>query len=425
MHLFVNNDLARKYKKQLMYLSHPASIYYLSSRNQIFPYCSKKVAVEIILKSMLTDEKAIIFSQFIDVLHIYFDICNSLGLSAIIITGSDKGKELKEKIHRFKYISQCKVLLTTLQKASEGFNFNFATHVIILEFWWNPQKIFQAMSRIDRKTQSRNIFIYLLCYNKDGEMLPEEINIYNKMDMKVTDAREIYKLISNSNDSLDNKTGTYNRELPSIGYFKDILTFPDELSEFLVTFHITTEKPIVEFKEISAKSIHQVRKEMAMKYSNYSQFIKMPLLYFPWCLSKKNISKYRNIFIRERLEKKTVKKLENDIDNYPTMRFGLPLNISDYYPFVYIKSYKLYLKNNIKLIWLYVVGKRKNGKYDLLHIQFISKNTYDDLFIRLRNIGIKKIDTVILYNNKLKPIGFENIQKKIRCIFQKPNFKCV
>ena len=64
-----------------------------------------------------------------------------------------------------------RVLLTTYQKLAEGFNFQFCTHVINLDFWYNPQKIIQSNSRVDRKSQTKNIFTYLLCYNNDGVML--------------------------------------------------------------------------------------------------------------------------------------------------------------------------------------------------------------------------------------------------------------
>jgi SNF2 family DNA or RNA helicase len=186
LYSFMAGNLKNIFQK-IMYLSHPASIYFQEKRNQQFPACAKADAVKMILKSMLDDEKAIVFFQYIGVLDVYFDLCLKYGFPAII-TGKDKGEELEKKLKSFKYSSRSRVLLTTLWKSSEGFNFDFSTHIIILEFWWNPQKIFQAMSRIDRKTQRRNIFIYLLCYNRDGAMLIEEAQFYEKMWKKLKDA---------------------------------------------------------------------------------------------------------------------------------------------------------------------------------------------------------------------------------------------
>jgi SNF2 family DNA or RNA helicase len=84
---------------------------------------------------MYIDEKAIIFSRYIDVLYAYFNLCNDLGIPSIIITGMDKEKQIREKSHHFRYTASTRVLLTTLQKSSEGFNFEIATHLIILELW--------------------------------------------------------------------------------------------------------------------------------------------------------------------------------------------------------------------------------------------------------------------------------------------------
>ena len=169
-HTFYPGKFWRYFQKRIMYLSSPSSVYLYNYKNEIQPYCTKEKAVEIILKRMGSGEKAIIFSRFKDVLYSYDSICKKLKLPNIILTGKDKGKSQDESLHLFKTSDTIRVLLTTLQKSSEGFNFNYANHIIILEFWWNPQKIMQAMSRIDRLTQeNNNIYIYLLGYNGEIE----------------------------------------------------------------------------------------------------------------------------------------------------------------------------------------------------------------------------------------------------------------
>jgi SNF2 family DNA or RNA helicase len=99
---------------------------------------------------MFRNEKAVIFSLYIDVIFAYKNLCEKWGYTVITLTGEDRGLIMKGKLIAFENITGNCVLLTTLQKSAEGLNFYFATHVIILEFWWNPQKIIQAMSRIDR-----------------------------------------------------------------------------------------------------------------------------------------------------------------------------------------------------------------------------------------------------------------------------------
>jgi SNF2 family DNA or RNA helicase len=145
--------------KRLMYLSNPHSVYYQHYENMDNTFCAKMEAVKTILKEH-REEKCIVFSRFIDVLYSYKDVLAEMNIQSIMITGNDKGEKLNEKLDKFRCSSQCNVLLTTLQKSSEGLNLSFANHIIILELWWNPQKIFQAMSRIDRKDQKHNIFLF-------------------------------------------------------------------------------------------------------------------------------------------------------------------------------------------------------------------------------------------------------------------------
>jgi SNF2 family DNA or RNA helicase len=92
-----------------------------------------------------------------------------MGMPVLIITGKDKGDKLNEKLEIFKHSMRFNILLKTLQKSSEGLDLSFTNHIIILELWWNPQKIFR-----DRKSQKNNIFIYLLCYHDAGRIIAEE-----------------------------------------------------------------------------------------------------------------------------------------------------------------------------------------------------------------------------------------------------------
>jgi superfamily II DNA or RNA helicase len=185
------NKFEDMYKEPLptkrMFLSHPESIY-RRDNSFILPRCTKADAVKIILDNMHENEKAIIFSLNIDVLLAYAKLCNTLGFSAMKITANDKGIKLTKKINEFRNSKKCRVLLTTVPKSAEGFNYEFVNHIIILEFWWNPQKIIQAMSRIDRITQTCNIFIFILCYNNKGEMLEYEKMYYVKMIDKLNNA---------------------------------------------------------------------------------------------------------------------------------------------------------------------------------------------------------------------------------------------
>jgi SNF2 family DNA or RNA helicase len=136
-----------------------------------------------IIDNISKDDKIIIFSQFKDVLYHYHVLLKNNGYDSIMVTGEDRA-ESNHKLQLFRHNNLFRILLTKLFKSSEGLNLKDANHVIILEFWWNPQKIIQAMGRIDRKNQEKNIFMYLLCYNKNGAMYAAELQVFDTMNKK-------------------------------------------------------------------------------------------------------------------------------------------------------------------------------------------------------------------------------------------------
>jgi superfamily II DNA or RNA helicase len=222
-----NSLKIKKPKERLMFLSNPNSIYYSYDKEQKAPDCTKVEAVKIILTARKS-QKIVIFSQFIDVLYAYKNMIISMGMDALVITGKDRANRLRENLDMFEY-SHCNILLTTLQKSSEGLNLSFANHIIILEFWWNPQKIFQAMDRIDRKSQKHDIFIYLLCYHhKNAEcFIGEEGNIYQTMMKKNEEANAVFQKYT------DGMKKEKTRQLPKFMIFKEISTLGKELNDYL------------------------------------------------------------------------------------------------------------------------------------------------------------------------------------------------
>ena len=220
---FGENLLGLSSSKRLeQFLSHPKSIYKNNSVIKDTVRCTKVDAVEFIIRNTLDNEKVIVFSRYKDVLYQYYVSLKNIGYNSIMVTGEDRnGKDLNRKLNLFKMSGTYKVLLTTLFKSAEGINLPEANHVIILEFWWNPQRIFQAIGRIDRYNQKRNIFTYLLCYNKDGHLYGQDIAYFDKMREKKEQAKEI---IHSQED------------FPDVKVFINEMIFKDELKSFLIDF---------------------------------------------------------------------------------------------------------------------------------------------------------------------------------------------
>jgi hypothetical protein len=356
-----------------MFLSHPAA----GNENKdisTLPRCTKADAIRIILCSMLNNEKTVIFSLYISVLTVYAKICRDLGFATLIITSRDKGKKLKEKLLKFENLAKNRVLLTTLQKSAEGFNFHFATHVIILEFWWNPQKILQAMSRIDRKTQTRNIFIYLLCYNYKEEMIRQEKRFYEKMINKLNDANTIYKIIEQKHPKKNPMLKTLYNDIPEIILFKSIDTFEKELESYTYQFSHTGKIDRKTHDEQGYLLI-DVKNQLVNKTNNYFNICNVP-----WLLKTEEVKLFFNDFYNNKITEGKKYLVEQPLrDTIIKSYFYHKLDY--YYQVIFCENIhfkvKITNRNISELNLLYLVGKKKEGKYDLLGIY---RTEWDKIF---------------------------------------------
>jgi hypothetical protein len=193
-----------------------------------------------------------------------------------MITGDDRGKVLEEKLNRFKNTPTSMVLLTTLQKSAEGLNLQCAHTVIILEPWWNPQKIFQAMGRIDRLDQKKNIFVFLLCYNDGSKSIIDEEKIYfDQMEKKTEEINAVYKKSMELEDNLFDKNRL--KRLPITKYFRNTDAFEYEFSAYLDRVYAKASRPNkFDFisinkgkRSIVQKPLEQTNREITEKAANY------------------------------------------------------------------------------------------------------------------------------------------------------------
>jgi pyridoxine/pyridoxamine 5'-phosphate oxidase len=190
------------------------------------PSCPKEDAVDAIIAHVPQNEKIVIFSQFLSVLSCYQKHLERNGIHSIILTGQHRGGGEKHKLELFKKTDTFRVLLTTTFKSAEGLNLDAANHVIMLEFWWNPQRLIQAMGRIDRVTQKKDIFIYLLCYNARDDISAPEKEYYKPMMEKLRLAKGF---------------NPFQQDFPKVQAFVNEATYKAELDEFLTKY----TKPVI------------------------------------------------------------------------------------------------------------------------------------------------------------------------------------
>ena len=91
------------------------------------------------------------------------------------------------------------ILLVTYQLGAEGLNLQFASTVLLVDFWWNAAKTQQAIGRIFRFGQiSKEINIYFFTSNTGIEKI-----LFNKQKAKLNILNEL-------------KTGSIKTKIPTV-----------------------------------------------------------------------------------------------------------------------------------------------------------------------------------------------------------------
>lgn len=137
------------------------------------------------ISGMPENEQIIIFSEYKAPLIFLEKELKEKNINALTLIGDDSVAKAEDFTNSEKTI---KVLLTTLKKAGTGLNLQSANHMIILDLWWNPAVIEQALHRIDRKGQkasSINIFIplyYETAYETTDSIIKEKYYEVSNID---------------------------------------------------------------------------------------------------------------------------------------------------------------------------------------------------------------------------------------------------
>lgn len=105
--------------------------------------------------------KALVFSQFVDHLHIIRDYLDKQGISSQYLDGSIPAPERKKRVDAFQAGSG-DVFLISLKAGGTGLNLTAADYVIHMDPWWNPALEDQASDRAHRIGQQRPVTIYRL-----------------------------------------------------------------------------------------------------------------------------------------------------------------------------------------------------------------------------------------------------------------------
>mmetsp|Transcript_8330 Transcript_8330/g.23887 ORF Transcript_8330/g.23887 Transcript_8330/m.23887 type:complete len:988 (-) Transcript_8330:202-3165(-) len=127
-----------------------------------FQSSTKIEAVREELNDMLKRDpsaKCIIFSQFTSMLDLVYFRLNQVGIKTVKLTGSMSLQQRDDTITKFVGDHKVKCFLMSLKAGGVALNLTAASHVILLDPWWNPAVEQQAQDRIHRLGQYRPIYV--------------------------------------------------------------------------------------------------------------------------------------------------------------------------------------------------------------------------------------------------------------------------
>ena len=116
--------------------------------------------VELLNEARESQQKVVVYSQYLGMLDIIQEYLNENGISFAGIRGSttDRGEQLK----RFASDRSCEVFVASLQAAGLGVDLTAASVVIHYDRWWNAAREDQATDRVHRIGQTRGVQVFKL-----------------------------------------------------------------------------------------------------------------------------------------------------------------------------------------------------------------------------------------------------------------------
>ena len=125
--------------------------------------------IESLVEAILTmrkegkEHKGIIFSQYTRMLDIVEWRIKQLGIKTVKMVGSMPINMRRTMLEAFKHDDDIKLLLLSLKAGGEGLNLQAASHVFVLEPWWNPAVEMQAIQRAHRIGQTKPVKALRFC----------------------------------------------------------------------------------------------------------------------------------------------------------------------------------------------------------------------------------------------------------------------
>ncbi len=116
--------------------------------------------IEMVEEIVSEDHKVLIFSQFVQMLHIIRRNFDGKNTPYSYLDGSTKNRE--KPVKEFQEDENIRIFLISLKAGGIGLNLTAADYVIHYDPWWNPAVEMQATDRAYRIGQTKKVFAYKL-----------------------------------------------------------------------------------------------------------------------------------------------------------------------------------------------------------------------------------------------------------------------
>jgi superfamily II DNA or RNA helicase len=119
-----------------------------------------ELLMELIFEMLDGNHRAVIFSQYVSMLHLIRKRLDEENISYAYLDG--KTKERQDVVDRFNSDESISFFLVSLKAGGTGLNITGADRVIHYDLWWNPAVENQATDRVHRIGQKRHVMSYKL-----------------------------------------------------------------------------------------------------------------------------------------------------------------------------------------------------------------------------------------------------------------------
>lgn len=146
--------------------------------------------IELMEEIVANNKKAIVFSNWTNVLNPAYELLKKQGYNPALYTGDNKDERESEK-HKFKTDESCKVICGTIGAMGTGLTLTEATTVIFLDEPWNRAMKDQAEDRAHRIGTTENLnVITIMCKDTIDEKIHSIVYRKGKMSDIIVDKEE-------------------------------------------------------------------------------------------------------------------------------------------------------------------------------------------------------------------------------------------